>query len=85
MTFESFYEESMKNNKSKINLFFNNSPERYDAIVDPEFTKDNFLKHSGSGLVLNRQHTEILVSENRISKRVGRMCLSPMNIISVIF
>ena len=46
-----------------INIHYNNNPERYDNIVNPSFKKDEFTKHSGSGLVLNVKHANLLVSD----------------------
>ena len=63
VSFDKFYSEIMKDDKSIINIHYNNNPERFDNIVNPSFKKEEFTKHSGSGLVLNIKHAKILVSE----------------------
>lgn len=65
VSFDRFYDEIMKDDKSKMNIFYNNSPERYDSIINPPFTKDKFIKHNGSGLILNRKHAELLVADKK--------------------
>jgi hypothetical protein len=61
VSFDIFYNEVMKDDKSRINIHRNNNPERYDNITNPSFPKNEFTKHSGSGLILNRKHAEIIV------------------------
>ena len=63
VSFDTFYKDIMKDNKSKINIHNNTNPERYDQIINPPFTKKEFIKHSGSGLVLNLYHAQLLVSK----------------------
>ena len=63
VSFNTFYNEVMKDDKSRINIHRNNNPERYDNITNPPFPKNEFTKHSGSGLILNRKHAEIIVSQ----------------------
>ena len=63
VSFNTFYSEVMKDDKSRINIHRNNNPERYDNITNPPFPKNEFTKHSGSGLILNRKHAEIIVSQ----------------------
>jgi len=63
VSFDKFYKEIMKDDKTYINIHFNNNLERFDNIINPQFKKDEFTKHSGSGLVTNQKHTKILVSE----------------------
>ena len=63
VSFNTFYNEIMKDDKSIINIHYNNNPERYDKIINPNFSKNEFTKHSGSGLVLNIKHAKLLVSE----------------------
>ena len=67
VSFNIFYNEIMKDNKTKINIYENNKLEnydldRYDTINEPPFKKNEFIKHSGSGLVFNLKHTQMLVS-----------------------
>jgi hypothetical protein len=63
VSFNTFYNKVMKDDKSRINIHRNNNPERYDNITNPPFPKNEFTKHSGSGLILNRKHAEIIVSQ----------------------
>ena len=63
VSFNKFYNEIMKDDKSIINIHYNNNPERYDKIINPNFSKNEFTKHSGSGLVLNVKHANLLVSD----------------------
>ena len=63
VSFDKFYNKIMKDDKSYINIHYNNNLERYDNIINPQFKKNEFTKHSGSGLILNQKHTKILVSE----------------------
>ena len=60
VSFDTFYNEIMSDDKSRINIFHNNNPERYVQIINPPFPKDELTKHSGSGLVLNLNHAKIL-------------------------
>lgn len=61
VSFNTFYNEVMKDDKSIINIRHNINPERYDKITNPSFKKDEFTKHSGSGLILNIKHAKLLV------------------------
>jgi hypothetical protein len=61
VSFDKLYNELMKDNKSIINIFFNQM-QRYDQIVNPEFSKDKFTKSAAQGLVFNRNHAELLVN-----------------------
>ncbi len=63
VSFDIFYNEIMKDDKSIINIHYNNNPERYDKIKNSSFKKDEFTKHSGSGLVINVKHAKLLVSD----------------------
>jgi hypothetical protein len=63
VSFDTFYKDIMKDNKSRINIHNNTNPERYEQIINPPFTKKDFIKHSGSGLVLNLYHAQLLVSK----------------------
>ena len=63
VSFNKFYNEIMKDDKNRINIHYNNNPERYDNIIDPDFSKNEFTKHSGSGLVINHTGAKILVSK----------------------
>ena len=62
VSFNTFYNEVMKDDKSRINFFYNNNPERYHQIINPPFKDTEFLKHSGSGLVINLNHAKLLSS-----------------------
>ena len=61
VSFDKFYKELMKDDKSIINIFFNQM-QRYDQINNPEFSKDKFTKSAAQGLVFNRNHAELLVN-----------------------
>jgi len=63
VSFDKLYNEIMKDDKSRINVkFYNNTVDRYDAIIDPPLKKDEFCKHSGQGLLFNRKHATLLVN-----------------------
>ena len=68
VSFDIFYNEVMKDEKSRINIHVNNL-ERYDNIINPPFSKNEFTKHSGSGLILNRKHTELIVLQLNTFKK----------------
>ena len=59
--FDDLYKELMKDDKSIINIFYNQM-QRYDQIVKPQFSKDKFTKSAAQGLVFNRKHAELLVT-----------------------
>jgi len=63
VSFNTFYKEIMKDDTNRINIHRNNNPERYDNIINPTFKKNEFTKHSGSGLVINLTGAKLLVSE----------------------
>ena len=63
VSFNKFYDEIMKDDKNRINIHYNNNFDRYDKIINPTFKKDEFTKHSGSGLVINLTGAKVLVSE----------------------
>lgn len=65
VSFDKLYKELMKDDKSIINIFYNQI-QRYYQIINPEFTKDKFTKSAAQGLVFNRKHAELLV--NSLSK-----------------
>ena len=69
VSFKKLYKELCKDDKSKVNfLKNNNTPERYDQIIDPTFPKSEFKKHSGSGGIYNRKHSELIVSNMDVFK-----------------
>lgn len=62
VSFNTFYNAIMKNDKSRIGIHkINPSLDRFNDIVNPEFKKEQFIKHSGSGCIFNRKHAQILV------------------------
>lgn len=63
VSFTTFYKDIMKDDKTRLNIHDNNNLERYDEIINPPFIKKEFIKHSGSGLVLNVHHAQLLVSK----------------------
>jgi hypothetical protein len=60
--FDKFYSEVMTDEKSRIYIHSNNNPERYDNITNPSFPKNEFTKHSGQGLIFNRQYAHLLIN-----------------------
>ena len=68
VSFNTFYSEVMKDNKSRIGLISNNTIDRYDNIISPPFPKNEFTKHNGSGNIFNREHSLILISNIEILK-----------------
>jgi len=63
VSFKKLYKELFKDDKSRINfLKNNNTPERYDQIIDPTFPKSEFKKHCAQGLIINRTYAEILIN-----------------------
>ena len=62
LSFNAFYKEVMKDKQNKINIHYNNNPERYDNIIEPDFSKDDFTKHSAQGLIFNKHSAELLVN-----------------------
>jgi len=63
LSFDKFYNEVMKDDKSRINIHnFNDLINRYDNIVDPDFLKDEFTIHNAQGLTFNRYHSTLLVN-----------------------
>jgi len=63
--FNTFYNEIMKDDKTKINVYnfeTHNSKDRYDNIINPNFPKNEFIKHSAQGLIFNRNHLELIVN-----------------------
>ena len=61
VSFNIFYNKIMKDDKSKIDIFYNQE-QRYNHIINPSFTYDKFTKSSAQGLIFNRKHTELLVN-----------------------
>ena len=61
VSFDKFYNEIMKDDKSRINIFYN-QPQRYYDIINPPFSKDKFIKNAAQGLIFNRYHAELLVN-----------------------
>ena len=63
VTFEKLYKELIKDDKSRLNFWTENKNfERYNQIIDPPFSILEFTKHSGSGGIYNRMHSDLLVS-----------------------
>ena len=62
VSFDTFYNEIMKDSNTIITIHNNINLDRYDKIINPNFPKEEFIKHSGSGLVLNVKHAKLLVS-----------------------
>lgn len=64
VSFDTFYKTLMGNgnDKSRICILdYNNTPDRYNDIINPEFEKKDFFKHTGSGCIFNRLHAQMLV------------------------
>lgn len=61
VSFDTFYNTIINDNKSRIVIFHNNTHNRYNDIVIPAFKKEHFYKTSGSGSILNRNHAQLLV------------------------
>lgn len=62
VSFNTFYNTIMKDDKSRIGILdMNNTPARYNDIINPEFEQKDFFKHTGSGCIFNRQHAQMLV------------------------
>jgi hypothetical protein len=62
-SFEYIYKELMFTNNSQIDIHTNNF-ERYDKIINPKFPKDDFIKASCLGIVLNRFHAQLIVDND---------------------
>lgn len=63
VSFKKLYKELFKDDKNIINfLKNNNTPERYDQIIDPTFPKSEFTKHCAQGLIINRTYAELLIN-----------------------
>ena len=63
VSFDKLYNKIMKDDKSRFKMWDeNNTPYRYNDIIQPEFSNKNFIKHNGQGIILNRNHTELLVN-----------------------
>jgi hypothetical protein len=64
VSFDTFYNEVMKDEKCRIKFWVNfrdNSIDRYDKIINPSFEKNRFLKHDAQGLIFNRENAQYLV------------------------
>ena len=69
VTFDKLYKELMQDDKSRINFWKENKNfERYDQIINPPFPRSEFKKHSGSGGIYNRTHSDLLVSNLDVFK-----------------
>ena len=69
VSFEKLYKELIKDDKSRVNFLKNNNTmERYEQIIEPPFPKSEFKKHSGSGSIFNRKHSELIVSNMDLFK-----------------
>jgi hypothetical protein len=67
VSFDKFYNEIMKDDKSRFKMWDNNNTiHRYNDIVETDILVNNFVKHNGQGIILNRYHLELLV--NSLSK-----------------
>jgi len=63
VSFNTFYDMIMQNDKSRIGIHEKNStPERYKEIKKPGFSINEFIKHCGSGCIFNRKHASLLVN-----------------------
>ena len=63
MSFADMYNMVMNDDKSILGIHkYNPNPERYDAIINPKFPKEQFIKHCGSGTMVNRKHAQLLVN-----------------------
>ena len=70
ISFDRLYKELMKDNKNRINFWkTNNTMDRYDSIIDPEFFKSDFKKHCAQGLIFNRAYAELLVNTLNENKK----------------
>ena len=67
VSFNIFYNKIMKDDKSKIDIFYNQE-QRYNQIINPSFTYDKFTKSSAQGLIFNRKHAALLVNSLLIYK-----------------
>jgi len=62
VSFNTFYHTIMKDDKSRVGIHkINSSPDRFNDIVNPEFKKEQFIKHSAQGCIFNRKHSQMLV------------------------
>ena len=61
VSFDTFYKDIMKDDKTRINIHTGNQ-DRYDNIKNPPFPKDEFIIHNGSSAAINLNHTTILVN-----------------------
>jgi len=63
VSYDTFYNELMKDDKSRINIHnVNDLIHRYDNIINPDFPKDEFTIHNAQGLTFNRYHSTLLVN-----------------------
>jgi hypothetical protein len=63
ISFNKLYQELIKDDKNIINFWKeNNTLDRYDSIIEPQFSKLEFKKHCAQGLIFNRTSTELLVN-----------------------
>ena len=62
VSFDKFYKEVMKDDKSRINIHKSNE-DRYYSIVNPLFSISYFVAHRGSGIIINFKHAHMLVSD----------------------
>jgi hypothetical protein len=64
VSFDKFYNEVMKDDKSILGItYINTTIRRYNMLKNPSFPASKFVNHSGSGLIINKKHAEILNSE----------------------
>jgi hypothetical protein len=62
VSFDKFYNEVMKDDNSRINIH-NSNNDRYYSLKNPPFSISEFVKHSGSGIIINLKHAKLLVSD----------------------
>ena len=63
VSFDKLYNILMTDDKSRFKFWKeNNTKYRYNDIIEPEFSIDEFIKHNAQGLIFNKNHTELLVN-----------------------
>jgi len=62
-SFQTMYNALIATDNSRIGIHNDNNSvdERYGTIKNPPFKKEEFVKHCGSGQVMNRHHAKLLV------------------------
>jgi hypothetical protein len=59
VSYDTFYNELMKDDKSRINIHKGNY-HIYHELINPPFEKEDFIIHNGSSAIINLKHTNIL-------------------------